>query len=236
MTQLTIHRPKSNQYKSNTQFGAYLAGLIDGGGHFDTQGCCVIAFNSRDQQLAQMLRTRLSYGRIYKMKEKKAVILKISCKVGLLVLSRLIHNKLKHPIKINQFNMRIVPKFNGELNNTSTDTTLDFKSAWLAGFIDADGQLAIRILMKTNNWRPEIRLLLKIDQKSDILIKQIHNYFGGYLGYRSLQYTYYYSSTSFANMKKILKYLDKFTPKNKYMCLQYILMRKSYLLVQSKLH
>ena len=235
---LSIHRPQAKAYRSNEQFGHYLAGLIDGDGHFDTQGCFVLAFNSRDRQLAEYIRSRLGHGKIYKVQNKSCVVLKIFTSKGLIVLSKLIHNKLKHPSRINQFNTRIttLPKLNDEIKSTSLDTTINFNTAWFAGFVDADGQLVIRSVKRENRARPEIRLHLKIDQKSNILLEQFQNQFGGYLGYRALQDTYYYSSTSFENMRKVLSYFDKFTPQNKYVCLQYVILRKSYLMVQSKEH
>jgi hypothetical protein len=35
-------------------------------------------------------------------------------------------------------------------------------------------------------------------------------YFGGNIGYRKTQDTYYYGSTSFGSAKKVIKYFDNF--------------------------
>jgi len=229
LEKLSKHQPKNTQYQSLDEFGYYLAGLIDGDGHFNKQGYCVIAFNPRDRQLAQDIRKRLGHGDIKTLKGKRTVYFVISNSEGMLLLATLICHKLKHSAKIEQFNTRVASKFS--LVNTSTDTTINFDSPWLAGFIDADGQLSINITS-----RNEVRLQLKIDQKSDEFLMQIRQYFGGYLGHRASQNSYYYSSTSFRNMRKVLEYLDRFSPKSAYKCLQYILMRKSYLIIQEKSH
>jgi hypothetical protein len=82
----------------------------------------------------------------------------------------------------------------------------------------------------------EIRLLCQIDQKNDILLKQIKLRFGGYLGYRMKQDTYYYSTVSYRAFNILLNYLDKYSLQYSYSYLRYTILRKAYLIIQKKQH
>lgn len=65
-------------------------------------------------------------------------------------------------------------------------------------------------LFKNNHERREVRLHLKIDQKTDAVLKLIHEVFGGYIGYRKSQGTFYYQSTGFNHALKVTKYFDNY--------------------------
>ena len=199
----------------------------------------ILIFNSRDKGFAKSIRTRLGFGLVRNDKSKNSVILKISRRENLLTLGKLILNKLKDPVKIAQFNVRIIPTLQ-QLEKTSIDTTINFNTPWFAGFVNALSASGAFCAGGTYGaigiYQNEIRLVLKIDQKSDILLRQIKDHFGGYLGYTLDNNTHYYQSIGFKDMFKILKYFDRFTPKNNSMCLQYVIMRKVYLMVENKLH
>ena len=202
---ISIHRPSKQLLNSESLFGYYLAGLIDGDGHISKIGHIVISFNKRDLKDAYWLRTKIGFGKVREVKYKNAVNLIISNKTGVSYISKIIHNKLKHPTRIEQYNSRL---WNVK---TSTDTTINWESPWFAGFCDADGHLRIHTLYRQHRKRDEVRLLCQIDQKSDILLKQFKFKFGGYLGYRSKQDTFYYSTVSYKGMFLLLKYLDKYS-------------------------
>jgi hypothetical protein len=83
--------------------------------------------------------------------------------------------------------------------------------------------------------RFEVRLYLQIDQKTRLLLNLIKDSFGGNIGYRKTQNTYYYNSTSFGSAKKFIAYLDKYhLLSSKY--LNYLKWRKSYILIQERKH
>lgn len=233
MKKLSIHRPKKKSY-TKEMLGYYLAGLIDGDGHISKIGHVVISFNKKDVKTAFKLRSHLKYGQIRPVKNKQACNFIISNKKGVLFLASLIKDKLKHPTRIKQYNERLSKKFN--IKETSLNTEINWNTPWFAGFFDTDGYLRIAILERKNRPRSEVRLLGQIDQKTDILLKQIQIQFGGYLGYRLKQNTFYYSTVSFGNMFKLLSYFDKFSLQNDRFYLRYVLIRKSYLLVQEKYH
>lgn len=230
---LSIHRPSKKDYKKE-MFGHYLAGLIDGDGHISSMGHIVIAFNLRDIKTAKKIRSTLKYGKVRKVKNKNACNLIISNKNGIIYIASLIKNKLRHPTKIHQFNCRLVSLFGVE--KTAVDFTINWNTPWFSGFFDADGYLRIYIVKRKDQHREEVRLLGQLDQKSDLLLEQIKSRFGGYVGYRQSQNTFYYSTVSFRSMFELLSYFDKFSPQSEHMFLKYIILRKAYLLVQNKKH
>jgi len=61
-----------------------------------------------------------------------------------------------------------------------------------------------------NKPRPEIRLNYQVDQKDNPILLLLKEFFGGNIGYRSSQNTYYYGSTSFGSAKKVINYFDHF--------------------------
>jgi len=59
-----------------TEFGHYLASLIDGDGHFSSAQQLVIVFNILDIQLASYyIKKRIGYGNVRKVNNKNAVFL-----------------------------------------------------------------------------------------------------------------------------------------------------------------
>jgi hypothetical protein len=80
----------------------------------------------------------------------------------------------------------------------------------MAGFSDADASFQIKIVYRENKPRPEIRLNFQIDQKDKNVLLLFQEIFGGNIGYRSTQNTYYYGSTSFGSAKKVINYFDYF--------------------------
>ena len=148
--------------------------------------------------------------------------------------SCLIKNKLKHLSKINQYNNRLVKLFN--IEKTSLDNTINWNTPWFSGFFDADGYFKIYLLNRKNRINLEVRLLAQIDQKDKVLLSQIKSKFGGYLGYRKSQNTYYYSSVSFNAMFKLLTFFDTFNLQYYRTYLKYTILRKSYVIVQNNEH
>lgn len=245
---------------NDNELGYYLAGLIDGDGNFNNQkGNLTICFDIRDIDLAYNLKSKIGYGRVSKIKDKKAVKLVISSSDGLLRILTLINGKLK--IKYNQVINNVLSReslikskfyienkefFNGDLN--------DFNNYWLAGFIDADGSLQIKILKRANKSKEEIRVKLQISQKEELILIKIRDFLcsinndlsndtkGAYLGLRKHKnkegepiFTYYLETTSFKLIKNVICYLDIYSLQS-YKYLHYIYIYKIYLLIQNKDH
>jgi hypothetical protein len=87
---------------NNEQLGYYLAGLIDGDGHFSKAQQLVIVFSSPDAFLAYYLKAILGYGNVRKVKDKNAYLLIVSNKEGMLNVINLINGKLRTEHKFDQ--------------------------------------------------------------------------------------------------------------------------------------
>jgi hypothetical protein len=75
---ITEHVPKHLKPLSDDEFCHYLAGLIDGDGHFNKQGHLIITFDYLSASLGYYLKSRLEYGTVNPVKGKKAYTLIIS--------------------------------------------------------------------------------------------------------------------------------------------------------------
>ena len=65
-----------------------------------------------------------------------------------------------------------------------------------------------------------------------MLIKDV---FGGNLGHRKSQDSYYYGSTSFGSAKKVINYFDTFHVQSR-KHINYLKWRKAYIIIQEKGH
>ena len=126
---------------NDTEFGHYLAGLIDSDGHFSSKQQLVIVFNSLDASLAYYIKERIGYGSIRKVKDKNAILLIIAARKGLEKVIHLINGKIRTENKLNQITKNIL----NHVNYTEFSKTISLKlnldrnleNHWLAGFTDA---------------------------------------------------------------------------------------------------
>ena len=231
------HVPKHLKPLNNEQLGHYLAGLIDGDGHFSKAQQLVITFSSPDAFLAYYLKERLGYGNVRKVKDKNAYLLIVSNKNGMLNVINLINGKLKTEHRFNQVvnNVLSHTKYADQNMNFTMDSSKNFDNHWLAGFSDADASFQIKIIRRITRNKPEIRLNFQIDQKSDLLLNIIKEYLGGNIAYRKSQDTYYYGSTNFGSAKRVIEYFDRYHLQSR-KHISYLRWRKVYRLIQDKQH
>lgn len=231
---ISVHVHKHIKPLTNEEFGHYLAGLIDGDGHFSKNPQLVIVFRLKDASLAYWLKSRLEHGTVTKVKNKNAYIFKLSSKSAIEKVLLLINNKLRTQTKYNQVINNVLVKFKEPMNFKMNESS-DLNNHWLAGFTDADGSFQIKILTRDNRKRTEILLNYQVDQKYRDILDLIKEKFGGNIGYRSTQDTYYYGSTSFGSAKKVVDYFDNYhLQSSKYM--NYLKWRQVYLMIQNKDH
>ena len=232
---ISVHVPTHFKPLNDEQFGHYLAGLIDGDGHFSKTPQLVIAFNELDASLAYFIKSRLGYGNIYKVKNKKAIILVVGKRAGIFKVLELINGKIRSQQKLDQIKNNILSNlyFNNFINFI-INSNLDLNNHWLAGFSDADASFQIKLILRRNK-KTEVRLNFQIDQKNNDLLILIRNFLGGNIGYRKNQDTYYFGSTSFGSAKKVIQYFDQYhllSTKH----INYLKWRKAYILIQNKEH
>lgn len=222
---------------NDDQFGHYLAGLIDGDGHFSSKQQLVLVFNSLDVSLAYYIKKRLGFGNVKKVKNKNAYLLVIANKEGLEKVIFLINGKIRTENKFNQITKNILNHDNYSHLKNKIDLKLNLdknlKNHWIAGFSDADASFQIKILNRIN--KVEVRLNFQIDQKKNTILLLIKDFFGGNIGYRKNQDTYYYGSTSFGSAKNVINYFDHFhLLSSKH--INYLKWRKAYIVIQNKDH
>lgn len=214
---ISNHVPKHQKPLNDNQLGHYLAGLIDGDGHFSNIPQLVIVFSLSDAFLAYHLKKALGFGNVRKVKNKNAYIYVVSNKEGILRVVKLINGKLRTKHRFNQVINNVIN--NGKykhlaLNNEFTiNIDNDFNNHWLAGFTDADGSFQVKIINRITRNKPEIMrvaLNFQIHQKEDYLLHKIKEFLGGNIGYRKSQDTYHYDSTRFGSARKITQYFDTF--------------------------
>lgn len=243
--QISIHVPRHLKPVSEDQFGHYLAGLIEGDGHFSSQQQLVIVFHSLDASLAYYIKKRLGFGNIKKVKDKNAFILVLAARKGLEKVINLINGKIRTESKFNQINKNILNHDSyAEFRKTISfklNLNEDLKNHWLAGFSDADASFQIKVLNRPLNYvsresnKVEVRLNFQIDQKKESILLLIKNFLGGNIGYRKSQDTYYYGSTSFGSAKNVVNYFDSYhLLSSKH--INYLKWRKAYLIIQNKDH
>ena len=92
---ISVHVPTHLKPTTDIEFGHYLAGLIDGDGHFSSAMQLVIVFHSLDASLAYYIKKRIGYGSVRKVKDKNAILLIIAAKKGLEIVLNLINNKIR---------------------------------------------------------------------------------------------------------------------------------------------
>jgi hypothetical protein len=232
---ISVHVPTHLKPVNDEQFGHYLAGLIDGDGHFSKTPQLVISFNELDASLAYFIKSRLGYGNIYRVKNKKAIILVVAKQAGIIKVLELINGKIRSQQKLDQIKNNILsnPYFNNFINFINNNN-LDLNNHWLAGFSDADASFQIKLILRKNK-KTEVRLNFQIDQKNNDLLILIKNFLGGNIGYRKNQDTYYFGSTSFGSAKKVIQYFDQYhLLSSKH--INYLKWRKAYIFIQNKEH
>lgn len=236
---ISVHVPTHLKPNNDHNFGHFLAGLIDGDGHFSSAAQLVIVFNKLDASLAYYIKSKLGYGNVYKIKNKKAVILVISKRQGLVKVLNLINGKIRYQNKLDQIKNNIFSKlyfinFEKDLIESFTlNNSTNLENYWLAGFSDADASFQIKLITREN--KIEVRLNFQIDQKKNDLLILIKEFLGGNIGYRKNQDTYYYGSTSFGSAKKVINYFDNYhLISSKHV--NYLKWRKAYIIIQNKEH
>ena len=232
---ISVHVPKHLKPVNDESFGHYLAGLIEGNGHFNSTQQLIIEFNFLDASLAYYIKNRLGFGSVKKVRDKNAFLLVISAKKGIEKVIHLINGKLITDNKYNQIiqnilNHRSYADFKKEID-FKLNLKKDLKNHWLAGFSEADTSFQIKIFHRNN--KVEVRLNFQIDQKNKDVLLLIKDFLGGNIGYRKSQDLYFYGSTSFGSAKNVINYFDKYhLLSSKHV--NYLKWRKAYLIIQNK--
>lgn len=223
---ISEHAPKAKKPLIDSELGHFLAGLLDGGGHISKQGHLLILFHEKDISVAYFFKKVLNHGNIGKVEGYYAYNFKCVNSQGLQKIAKLILGKLKRSKSVKQFNNYL------KITSQSTKPNIYclFKNHWLAGFIQAGGSFVIKILRRLN--KIESRMIVQINKKDYLLLKQIQYTLSGYIACRQPSRSYCYSSLNFLNVTKLIDYLDKYQVMGATLT-AYWLWRKAYLILQN---
>lgn len=153
---ISRHVPKHIKPLNNNQLGHYLAGLIDGDGHFSKAQQLVIVFSYPDAFLAYYLKEKLGNCNVRKVKDKNAYLLIVSKKEGILNVLNLINDKLRSENRFNQVINNILnhERYKDVIINFIMNSTDDFNNHWLAGFYVADASFQVKIINHSTRNKP----------------------------------------------------------------------------------
>ena len=173
LPKISEHVPKHNSNLTDQEFGYFLAGLIEGDGWFGLNELHII-FSERDISLAYLIKKRIGYGNVYKIKDKNAVRYICKNKTGLSIILSLINGKFVSRFKYEQLIKHNYNKnFNFEILPPSNVISLD--NYWLAGFTQADGCFYISIVKsKTHKTGFSVRLEFSIKQNDVLPLKLLY--------------------------------------------------------------
>ena len=234
LPKISEHTPKHKSNLTDQEFGYFLAGLIEGDGWFGLNQLHII-FSEKDISLAYLIKKRIGYGNVYKIKDKKAVRYICKNKTGLSIILFLINGKFVSRFKYEQLIKHNYSKnFNYKISPPSNTISLD--NYWLAGFTQADGCFHISIAKsKTHKTGFSVRLEFSIKQNDVLPLKLLYNLLN--MGNLS-QYSngiWCYKSTGYKTAALLIDYFDKFNVfAGKY--IDFLKFRKVYIMITEGKH
>jgi len=207
LPKISEHVPKHKSNLTDLDFGYFLAGLIEGDGWFGLNQLHII-FSDRDISLAYLIKKRIGYGNIYKIKDKKAVRYICKNKKGIQIILSLINGKLLSKSKYEQLiKHNYSDTFNIDILPPTSYLSLD--NYWLAGFTQADGCFYISVAKsKTHKTGYSVRLEFSIKQNDVLPLKLLFNnlQLGNLSQYSSGIYSY--KSSGYKTAAVLINYFD----------------------------
>jgi hypothetical protein len=232
---ISDHMKKHEKPLGETEFGYYLAGLIEGGGNFADQWLEILFFE-KDITLAYYIKKRIGYGSVSFIKDKRAVKYVLRHTAGLKYVLDLVNGKFLTNCKINQLLKHDYgTKFAGGEILPPANFSL-MTNHYLAGFTDSDGYFGISTPKdKSSKLGIRVRLRFVLGQKDPTILQKVKSEFGGYLYHYKSTDNYLLELSSLSQNLKIIEYFDKFNL-NSIKHLAFFKWRKAYRIVQRKEH
>lgn len=223
---------KFSSFNSDRQLYYYLAGLIEGDGCFyvpktfkteggkTTTASIEVVFALKDAPSAEFLKDTIG-GNVYKRKDKNCVRWMIQDKATVTFIVNAINGKLRTS-KIHYFyNLIDFLNFKGDniiklpLDNSSFDS-----NAWLAGFIDSDGNFSIKGF-SSNNLRTYLGFQFYLPQRAidvngystELFMQKLADFLNCKLVFRTLKQgfsNYVVNTSSIESNNIVIEYLNKY--------------------------
>lgn len=212
---------KHRKPTSTKELGQYLAGLFEGDGHF-SKSSVSICFHEKDKPAADDLMSIFGYGKITKVKNKKAVNWWICSQEGINKFLSLINGNIRTEYKLEQIRRNAGNKLPLNFQQVVNTEPL-LKSWWLVGFTDADGCFYIQIVADKSR-SDRVRIQYKFSLKDRTILDQLASTFGSTVGTRvhlpsvknkTKTITYYWSSSTNPTAYKVYLYFHEFSLQSK---------------------
>ena len=205
-TDLNLSFKKHTKPRSETEFGYFLAGLVDADGYFTKTGGLSLSFHNHDLPVALTLRKILG-GSLYKYKKVRALSLNSATQASRQLIYRLLHDKLQIKHKIDHFNTRFASK----LTQICQGEKLSLNNHYMAGFLQGDGSFQIKIKPPhARSKKHQVELRIDFELKHRDLLEKIQAVFG--LGFRAKRHTYTLSSVNLTHAQTWATYLSNYQP------------------------
>ena len=166
----TINETNQSSNQSNQGFNEWLAGLIDGDGHFilhkSGSARLYIVMDIRDKGALYEILHRFG-GSIRPIAGAKALRYNLSNKKGLVKLIEAVNGNIRNPARLLQMN-KLCNKYDITLNYPNP---LTYNNGWLSGFIDSDGSIYFS--------ESSGQVFISATQKNIYLLEPLINIYGG---------------------------------------------------------
>jgi Proton-conducting membrane transporter/NADH-Ubiquinone oxidoreductase (complex I), chain 5 N-terminus/LAGLIDADG endonuclease len=160
----------STVYVGDKGFNQWLAGLIDGDGHFiltkKGSSRLYIVMDIRDKDALYQILHKFG-GSIRPMSNANALRYNISNRKGLIKLIEAVNGEIRNPTRLLQMN-KLCTKFGIQLVYPNK---LTFNNGWLSGFIDSDGSVYFN--------KSSGQVFISATQKNKYLLDPLINIYGG---------------------------------------------------------
>lgn len=224
--------------KSDTDLGYYLAGLIEGDGHF-SKNQLIISGHEKDYEFFHALKHALGYGKVSQYTRGRALRFVISSKAGLRRVILLCNGKF---VGWHKFNQLLKHNYSKHLNivlQQPKEENMSFSNFWFCGFIEADGCFNITIRKcNTNAIKTRVDLRLTIAQKDSYLLQLIRRQFIDAQMYESKNSKNRHFRLTISGHKRlptVIHYFDQY-PLQTRKYIHYRMFRRCFRLVQFKKH
>nr|YP_009355408.1 LAGLIDADG homing endonuclease-like protein [Coccocarpia palmicola]ARB49950.1 LAGLIDADG homing endonuclease-like protein [Coccocarpia palmicola] len=155
---------------SDKKFSQWLAGVIDGDGHFELSkkgyASLEIVMETRDKHCLYLIKQKFG-GSVKEKSNINWLRYRLHNKKGLIFLIDKVNGFLRNPVRILQLG-KICEKYNIQLKPSET---LRYDSAWLSGFFDSDGSIYINIASS--------QVYITASQKNRFILDDLVNLYGG---------------------------------------------------------
>lgn len=224
--------------KSPIDLGYYLAGLIEGDGHF-SKNQLIISGHENDFQFFETLQSLLGYGKISKYTNGRALRFVISSKAGLQRVILLCNGKFVGWHKFNQLLKHNYDKWLNIVLQEPKDENLALNNFWLCGFIEADGCFNITIRKcNTSITKTRVDLRLTMGQKDKYLLERIQPLLAAVHIYESKNTKnphFRLTISGYKRLPAVIRYFDKYALQTrKYV--HYRIFRRCFRFMQFKKH